>query len=233
MITVIHGKHSVLLACTKRNSDDITKILLSDANNITLFPKHLQEKIVVSPQSVLNKITQGHNGFVCYTKPIRTIPEKDIVLMKNIIALDGVQDVGNIGAILRSAAAFNVDAVIYTNDKMPDLSTNPSISKFSSGGVELVKLCQVVNLHRTLQNLQKENFWIIGTDANGEDVSQISRQYMTSKKVVVFGNEETGVRASIRKSCDVFASIKVNPSIDSLNVSAAAAIVMWEMFGKS
>ncbi len=233
MTTIIHGKHAVLLACAKRSGEDIIKILISDVTNIGLFPKYLQDKITVSTQSALNKITQGHNGFICYTRPIRIITEKDVASMKNIIALDGVQDVGNIGAILRSAAAFNVDAVIYTNDKMPDLSTNASIAKFSSGGVELVKLCQVVNLHRTLQSLQKENFWIIGTDANGEDVSQISRQYMTAKKVVVFGNEETGIRASIRKSCDVFASIKVNPSIDSLNVSAAAAIVMWEMFGKS
>lgn len=229
---IIYGKHSVLLACSRRKPEDITKILLLDQNDTSLLPKQLHGRVEVVALSVLNKLAQGHNGFVCYTKPIRVIHESDVLAMRNIIALDGVQDVGNIGAILRSAASFDVDAVIYTTDKMPDLATNPSIAKLSSGGVELIKLCQVVNLHRTLQNLQKENFWIIGTDANGEDISQISRQYMSSKKVVVFGNEENGIRASIRKTCDVFASIKVNASIDSLNVSAAAAIVMWEMFGK-
>jgi len=229
---VIYGKHAVLLACNKRNSEDITRILVAEQSSIALFPKHLQSKIEIQQSKTLSKVSANHNGFVCYAKPIRTINENELVKMKNIIALDCVQDVGNIGAILRTAAAFGVEAVIYTSDKMPDIAQNPTISKLSSGGIELVNLCCVTNLHRTLENLQKQNFWIIGTDASGESLSSISTQYESSKKVVVFGNEESGIKPSIRKSCDVFASIKIDKQIDSLNVSAAASIVMWEMFGK-
>lgn len=228
--SIICGKHAVLLVCNNRNSD-VLRVLIADEKNINLFPKNLWSKIEVHNSTTLAKISSNSNGFICYAKPLKQINEHDLLAMKNIIALDCVQDVGNIGAILRSAAAFGVEAVIYTCDKMPNIIENQTIAKLSSGGIELVKMCQVTNLHRTLQNLQKENFWIIGTDANGEDVSQISQQYSSSKKIVVFGNEENGIKPSIRKTCDVFASIKINPQIGSLNVSAAAAIVMWEMFG--
>ncbi len=114
--------------------------------------------------------------------------------MQNILILDCVQDVGNIGAIIRTAGAFNIDAVVYTTNKMPDISNNQTVAKLSSGGIEMVKLCQVTNLHRTIENLKKENFWVIGTDANGIDVK--------------------------------------NKQIDSLNVSVATGIILWEMIGK-
>lgn len=243
---IIYGKHAVLLACNNRNSEDILRIFVTEQSSISLFPKHLVSKIEVHQPKTFSKIVQNQggnnggnsnqaqqvnsNGFACQTKPIRLIYEKDLLKMQNVIALDCVQDVGNIGAILRTAAAFGVEAVIYTTDKMPDIAYNSTVAKLSSGGIELVKLCCVTNLHRTLENLQKENFWIIGTDANGEPLRTIATQYEKSKKVVVFGNEENGIKPSIRKSCDVFASIKIDKQIDSLNVSAAASIVMWEMF---
>lgn len=227
---VIYGRHAVLLACKMRKDDEICRIIISNAENISLFSSNLHKKIEVSPIAILNKFTQNHNGFVCVVKQMQTIYEQDLYKMQNIIALDGVQDIGNIGAILRCAAAFGVDAVIYTKDKMPNVSNNQSIAKLSSGGIELVKLCEVTNLHRTLQNLQKEGFWIIGTDANGEPIQNIVKHYKNSKNVIVFGNEENGIKLQIRKSCDVFASIAINSQIESLNVSAAASIIMWEMF---
>ena len=230
--SVIYGRHAVLLACKTRRLQDISRILVSEKSAVTLFPKNLQAVVEVVSQNFLNKIVAGNNGFACYIKPLEEIAEHELLSMKNIIALDCVQDVGNIGAILRSAAAFGVEAIVYTKDKMPNISRNATVAKHSSGGMELVKLCEVTNLHRSLQNLQKNSFWVVGTDANGEAVQNISRQYRNSKKVVVFGNEESGIKPQIRKSCDVFASIEINPLIGSLNVSAAAAIIMWEMFAK-
>lgn len=229
---IIYGKHAVLLACNNRNPEDITKILLTEKSSIALIPKNLQNKIEIHTLKALNNISHNHNGFICYTKPIRTINERELKNMQNILALDCVQDVGNIGAILRTAAAFNVEAIIYTTDKMPDISQNATVSKLSSGGIELVKLCCVTNLSRTLENLKKENFWIIGTDAKGQEISKIKKQYENSKKVLVLGNEETGIRPNIWKICDAFASIKINQQIESLNVSVAGGIIMWELFGE-
>jgi len=229
---IIYGKHAVLLACNKRKAEDITRILVTERSSIALFPKNLANKVEIHQPKVLSKYSANHNGFVCYTKSIRTIGENELKNMNNILALDCVQDVGNIGAILRTAAAFGVEAVIYTTDKMPDIAHNPTVSKLSSGGIELIKLCCVTNLSRTLELLQKEDFWIIGTDATGQPLSEIQKQYQNSKKVVVLGNEENGIKPSVGKVCDAFASININPDIDSLNVSAAAAIVLWELFGK-
>lgn len=230
--SIIYGKHAVLLACKVRVETEILRILVVEKESLALFPKILHSRVEVSPPSVLNKFSQNHNGFVCITKQIATILEHELYQMQNIIALDGVQDIGNIGAILRSAAAFGVQAVIYTKDKMPNIAKNPSAAKLSSGGLELIKLCEVTNLHRTLQNLQKEGFWVIGTDANGEPIQNISKQYKNTKNVIVFGNEENGIKLQIRKSCDVFTSIAIDPQIGSLNVAAAGAIIMWEMFAR-
>lgn len=230
---LIYGRHSVLLACKNQKPQNIEKILIQKKEDSSLFSSQLQDKLSVATLDSLNKIVQNHGGFICYAKPIELIAEDQLPLFKNIIALDAVQDIGNIGAILRSAAAFGAQVVIYTEDKMPDIAENSAVTRLSSGGIELIKLCKVVNLHRTLQSMQKQNFWVIGTDANGEDVSQISIQYKSLKKIVVFGNEEVGIKPIIRKTCDVFASVKINPEIDSLNVSAAAAVVMWEMFKNS
>ncbi|MFT4967385.1 MAG: 23S rRNA (guanosine2251-2'-O)-methyltransferase [Candidatus Deianiraeaceae bacterium] len=228
----IYGKHAVLLACKKRNQNDITTVFIVEKQSLDLIPKTLHGKVKITTVTALNKVSPMHNGFVCITSAVKEIHEHELLSMKKIIALDGVHDVGNIGAILRSAVAFGVDAVIYTKDKMPDIANNPAIAKLSSGGIELIKLCKVVNLDRTLSNLQKEGFWVIGTDANGESITHISQQFQSSKSIVVFGNEENGIKPSIRKTCDVFAAININTQIGSLNVSAAAAIIMWKMFGK-
>ena len=177
------------------------------------------------------KISQNHGGFVCFAKEIRTIFEEDLHEMTKILALDCIQDIGNIGAIIRTAAAFGVQAVIYTNDKMPNIAANPVVCKASSGGVELVKLCPVVNLARTLENLKKQGFWVFGADMNGTNATQIAQKYKNDRKVIVLGNEETGMRQGVKTICDEITSIPITPEIESLNVSVAGGVLMYALFG--
>lgn len=230
---ILYGKHTVLLACKNRNPSDIMRILIAKHDDKILFNPDTWGKIEVVHPIEMAKIAQNNNGFICFTKDIRTITENDLYNMQAVIALDCVQDVGNIGAIIRTAAAFNIGAILYTTDKMPDIANNPTVHKASSGGIELVKLCSVVNLHRTLENLKKNNFWVIGTDMLGTNVNHVAEKYKNEKKVIVLGNEEHGMRAIIKSSCDIITNIPIQPAIESLNVSVAAGILMYTIYGKT
>jgi len=226
----IYGKHAVLLACNKRNPQDIKRIVLLKREDKALFSKELQQKIEIISAIEMVKITPNHGGFICFTREIQTIFEEDLHGMKSIIALDCVQDVGNIGAIIRTAAAFGVEALVYTTDKMPSVANNGAVSKASSGGVELVKLCPVINLNRTLENLKQQGFWVFGADMNGTNIQTIAQKYKNDKKILVLGNEESGMRQGVKASCDEIVSIPINSEIESLNVSVAGGVLMYTLF---
>lgn len=228
---LIFGKHAVLLACCNRNEKDITRIIILKKEDRVLFSEELHHKIEISNAIEMAKIMPHNGGFICFAKPIRTVFEEDIYEMSKIIVLDCVQDIGNIGAIIRTAAAFGVQAVIYTNDKMPNIAQNSGVCKASSGGVELVKLCPVVNLTRTLENLKKHGFWIFGADMHGTDITNLAQKYKNDKKALILGNEESGIRQGVLSVCDEIASISINNAIESLNVSVAGGILMYALFG--
>lgn len=230
---VIYGRHAVLLACNNRDPSDIMRILIAKQEDRALFKPAISGKIEILNAVEMSKIAQNNGGFICLTKSIRTVIENDLYNAQNIIALDCIHDVGNIGAIIRTAAAFGVEGIIYGTDKAPDIANNPTVHKASSGGVELLKLCPVVNLHRTLENLKKNGFWVIGADMSGTHVNHVAKRYENDKKVIVLGNEEHGVRTIIKSSCDVIASIPIAPDIESLNVSVAAGILIHTLCNKT
>ena len=142
-----------------------------------------------------------------------------------LLVLDSVTDPHNLGACLRSADAAGVDAVITTKDKSAGLT--PVVRRVAVGAAEVVPFVQVTNPARTLQQLQERNIWLIGTELDATAKSL----YDTDLKgaiAIVMGAEGSGLRRLTRETCDQLAYIPMRGDVQSLNVSVAAGICLFE-----
>ncbi len=143
-----------------------------------------------------------------------------------LLVLDTIQDTHNVGAILRTAECSEVDGVIITKHNSAPL--NETVVKTSAGATELLKICPVNNLVNTLKELKENGFWIIGSSLeNSKDYSQIDYKIPIA---LVVGNEEKGIRRLTAENCDILVSIPMKGKIQSLNVSVATGILLFEIF---
>ena len=155
---------------------------------------------------------------VCYKK-------KELEIGNRIIILDGVQDPGNLGTIIRSAVAFNFDSVILSRESV-DLY-NPKVIRSTKGMLFNMNIC-VKNLENFIPTL--DDYVIYGTDVvNGENIRDIE---VPSKVGLVIGNEGRGISDKIKKLCNKFIYIDMNNDCESLNASVAASILMYEVNNK-
>lgn len=141
-----------------------------------------------------------------------------------ILALDGVQDPHNLGACLRSAAAVGVDAVVIPRDRAARLT--PTVERTAAGATELVTLAAVTNLGRTLAGLKEDGCWVVGTAGDAE--VSLYRADLTGALVLVMGGEEKGLRPRTRAACDRLVSIPLHGPVESLNVSVATGVGLFE-----
>ncbi|WP_129777245.1 23S rRNA (guanosine(2251)-2'-O)-methyltransferase RlmB [Peristeroidobacter soli] len=141
-----------------------------------------------------------------------------------LLVLDGVQDPHNLGACLRTADAAGVTAVIVPKDRAAGLSA--VVRKVASGAAETVPLIQVTNLARTLRWLKERDIWIVGTDDQAEHSLYASK--LTGPLAVVLGAEGTGLRRLTRENCDALVSIPMRGVVESLNVSVATGVLLYE-----
>ena len=142
-----------------------------------------------------------------------------------LLALDSIQDPQNVGAVMRSALAAGVAGIIIAKDRAAPLSG--AVAKASAGAIALLRICQVTNLPTALQQLKKEGLWVFGT-AKDADRSLYSADF-SIPACLVMGSEEKGLRPLVRKQCDFLISIPMYGGLDSLNVSTAAAVVLFEI----
>jgi 23S rRNA (guanosine2251-2'-O)-methyltransferase len=141
-----------------------------------------------------------------------------------ILVLDGVQDPHNLGACLRSADAAGVNVVIVPRDRAASIS--PVVRKVAAGAAETVPLVQVVNLARTLRLLKERGIWIVGTDDEAE--ASIHSAKLTGPLAVVMGAEGGGMRRLTKECCDALLTIPMKGVVESLNVSVATGVILYE-----
>ena len=142
-----------------------------------------------------------------------------------IIALDQANDPRNIGAVLRSAAAFQADAVIIPERYSPQATS--VLAKAASGALEKTPLIRVTNLARTLEQLKKVGYWCAGLVPDAKQT--LAEAKLSGKIVLVLGAEGKGIRRLTRDRCDYLLRIPIDREMESLNISTAAAISLYEL----
>jgi 23S rRNA (guanosine2251-2'-O)-methyltransferase len=141
-----------------------------------------------------------------------------------LLILDGVKDPHNLGACMRSADAVGVNAIIIPKDRSVGLTA--TVRKVASGAAESVPLIQVTNLSRTLKWLKDEGIWLIGTA--GEAQQTLYEADLSGPLALVMGGEEKGLRRLTRENCDLLVKLPMRGSVESLNVSVAAGVSLYE-----
>ncbi|MES9940127.1 MAG: 23S rRNA (guanosine(2251)-2'-O)-methyltransferase RlmB [Candidatus Thiodiazotropha sp. 6PLUC2] len=141
-----------------------------------------------------------------------------------LLILDGVQDPHNLGACLRTADAVGVNAIVIPRDRSVSLTS--TVRKVASGAAETVPLIQVTNLSRTLKWLKSEGVWLVGTA--GEAQQTLYEVDLKGPLALVMGGEEKGLRRLTRESCDLLVKLPMAGSVESLNVSVAAGVSLYE-----
>ena len=141
-----------------------------------------------------------------------------------LLILDGVQDPHNLGACLRTADAAGIHAIIVPKDR--SVSLTPTVRKVASGAAQTVPLIQVTNLARTMKLLASHQIWIIGTA--GETDATLYQSDLRGSLALVMGTEGKGMRRLTRENCDALVKIPMQGSVESLNVSVATGITLFE-----
>lgn len=229
----LYGRHACLAAL--RNPNRYLRRLLLTRETLTelqdLLPPNPQPEIV--DRTRLEAILPAgavHQGVATFVDPLddpgieslQVPPESghDIVLV-----LDHVTDPRNIGAVLRSAAAFGARAVVLTDRHAPEATG--ALAKAASGGLEVVPLIRVTNLARGLDHLADYGFWRIGLEMEADRTLAKAVQGI-HRIALVLGAEDEGLRRLTREKCDFLAQLPMTGAVESLNVSAAASIALYE-----
>lgn len=175
--------------------------------------------------------TPAHQGVVAIVRSREFLDLEDLFdgpqhgsIPRLLLALDGIEDPQNLGALLRTADGAGVDGVIITERRAAPLSA--VAVKASAGAAEHVRIARVVNLVRALEQLKERNIWCVGLDERG--ASSYDKYDFTSNTVIVLGREGDGLHDLVRCTCDHLLRIPMAGSVASLNVSAAGAVVMFE-----
>jgi 23S rRNA (guanosine2251-2'-O)-methyltransferase len=163
-----------------------------------------------------------HQGLLLEARPLAPIDVGELPANGLVLVLDQITDPHNVGAILRTAAAFAVDALVTTERHSPEFAG--ALAKSASGGLEHVPICSVTNLARALAEMGDMGYWRIGLDSDAP--TRLSDETLSRPMALVLGAEDRGLRRLTRERCDRLARLDLPGPIKSLNVSNACAIAL-------
>ena len=229
----IVGKHPVIEALKNINRK-VLKVFLTEESKKTIHrvsPNNnlLKDiKIFYKTKKELDNYCKNeniqHQGFVAEVEKLENIELKEFIKNKeklNFVCLAGANDPRNIGSIIRSASAFNIDGLIIRERDYPE--TSKLMYKAASGCLEHLNIFIVSNINSTLKSLREKNFWIYGFDGSGS--KNLINIKWDGNNVLVFGSEGYGMRKHTEKYLDFTVKIQINKKVESLNLSNTASIV--------
>jgi 23S rRNA (guanosine2251-2'-O)-methyltransferase len=190
-------------------------------------------RVSIEPRDQLTRHckTDTHQGIVAFLRERKFLALEDLLHPPAVrvgpaffLALDGVEDPHNLGALLRSADGAGVDGILLPERRSAPLSA--TTAKSSAGASEHVRIAQVVNITRALETLKKHNIWIVGLDERG--TPDYTNFDFRQDCCLVLGSEGSGLHDLVKRTCDHLLRIPMAGSVSSLNVSVAGAVVMYE-----
>ncbi|QTS83935.1 23S rRNA (guanosine(2251)-2'-O)-methyltransferase RlmB [Coxiella endosymbiont of Amblyomma nuttalli] len=240
-LEIIYGIHSVR-AMLDSSPQSVLNLYVQETRkdqrvrSLIAKAKKLDVSIVRVSRDKLDDLTDAHHqGIVAVATRCEysdTFNEESLIsILKNrespalLLILDGVKDPHNLGASLRSADAFGVQVVIVPKDRAVGITS--TVRKIACGATQAIPFIRVTNLSRTLLSLQKEGVWIVGTTA--EAASHIQDVDLTGDIAIVLGSEGKGMRQLTMQRCDFLVKIPLEGTVESLNVSVACGICLYEV----
>jgi 23S rRNA (guanosine2251-2'-O)-methyltransferase len=237
---LIYGIHAVE-AAIRRQPENVLQVFVQQGRNdkrintIVSLAKNSGISLQAISNDRLKEKCPGarHQGVVAETRQnsdssisLDDILQKDSLLL---LILDEVQDPHNIGACLRTADATGVDAVIVSKNRSPSLTS--VIRNVASGAAETVPYIMVSNIARAIDKIKNNNVWVIGTTGETEHTIYDSCRSISDSQSIalVMGSEGKGMRRLTRESCDELVSIPMQGSVESLNISVATAVCLYEI----
>ncbi len=190
-------------------------------------------KVRRAPRARLDRLagTDRHQGVVAVVADFRYAELEDLLAAAAaagrpalLVVLDGVEDPHNLGAIVRSALALGAHGVVIPKDRA--VGVTPAVAKASAGAVERLPVARVTNVAKTLEGLKESGIWSVALAADGD--RPIGGVDLTGPTALVLGSEGEGLRPLVRRTCDHVARIPMAGEIDSLSVSASAAVALYE-----
>ena len=237
---LIVGKHAVLEALKNPYrkierifvTEDAQKKINRENQSLNLFKSlNVFYKSKRELDNLCGKDETSHQGLIAEVEHLEEISLKDFIFRNkkqniNLIALEEVTDPRNIGSIIRSAVAFNIDGLIVKERSFP--SKSKLLYKSASGGVEHIKIFKVSNISSTLKFLKSKDFWISAFDTTSS--KDFTKNNWKGKNVLLFGSEGYGVKAKTLENSDFRFRVNMNNNIESLNISNTVSVVCHHIF---
>jgi len=237
---LIVGKHAVLEALKNPNrkiervflTEDAQKKLNRENQNLNLFNKiNVFYKSRKELDNLCGRDETAHQGLVAEVEQIEEVTLKEFIMENkntniNLLALEEVTDPRNIGSIIRSAVAFDVDGIIVKERSYP--SKSKLLYKSASGGAEHIKIFQVSNVNTALKYLKTKEFWVSAFDISAQ--KDFTKHNWNGKNILLFGSEGYGIKAKTLENADFKFRVNMNNNIESLNISNTVSIVCHHIF---
>ena len=234
---IVYGPHVVRALLMRRPADVIRLTLAQEPDarqrELQRLAKEKGLPVAIATPAELDRLSGGatHQGAVAEIRPSAALNENGLLELlvalpspALILVLDGVTDPHNLGACLRTADAAGVVAVVAPRDRAAGLT--PAVRKVAAGAAETMPFAQVTNLARTLRDLKSAGLWIVGTAADAE--RELHAADLSGPLAIVMGSEGQGLRRLTRESCDFCIRLPMLGAVESLNVSVAAGVVLFE-----
>ena len=222
----IWGRNSINEAI--KNNRIIEAYVLSDSPYIEILKKK-NIPFKIRKRFELDKMShnENHQGIIGAIEGYELSSVDDMIKKENglIVMLDGLEDPHNLGAIMRSVDCVGADGIIYR--KHHGVKLNSTVAKVASGAMEYVKVAEVTNLVKTLQDLKKKGYWVVGTDASAKDM--YNKIYYRMNTVLVIGSEGKGISRLVLEECDYVVKLPMFGHVNSLNASVATAIMLYKI----
>ncbi len=230
---IIYGRNAIREALRSGNAETLLTLKRFEKDALVEKARELRVPVKFVDDNELTRMTKNssHQGFVAISKDVVLLSLDELISRAKqtkyplLLMLDGIEDPHNLGAVLRTADAMGVDGVIIKS--RGEAPINPTVAKVSTGALFYVNVCEVTNLSRAIETLQKNGYWVVSSD--GEAKQSYDEVDYRSPIVLVVGSEGFGISKLVWKKSDFIVKIPMVGHVNSLNASVSAAILIAQI----